>query len=336
MNILVTMPAGAVRDTFITEKSKKELEALGNVTYNPHDRNYTDDELKEALKGIDAVFCCWGSHCYEGEILAAADSLKYICYCAGSLAGVVTEETYEKGITVMGANCVFAESVAESCICYTMAGLRRIVKYANDVRNGGWRGTEFFNEGIMNRTIGLVGFGAIAKKFVNFLKPFNVEILVYSGHLTDEEAASYGVKKASLNELFEKSDVVSIHQGLNDRTYHMVGKEQLDLMKEGALLVNTARGAVVDEPELIKVLQSGKIGAVLDVFEKEPLDADSPLRTLENVISIPHMGGPTIDRRQYCVIKLVEDVKKYEAGERDLETLIPLSHIANMTRAVKK
>ena len=336
MKILVTMPKGAVTDTFLTEKSIKELESLGEVTYNPHERNYTPEELKEAIKGKDAVFCCWGSHCYEGEILEAADNLKYVAYCAGSLSGVVTEETYEKGITVMGANCVFAESVAESCICYAMTGLRRIVKYANDVRNGEWRGTEFFNEGIMNRTIGLVGFGAIAQKFVNFLKPFNTEILVYSGHLTDEEAAARGVKKASLNEIFEKSDIVSIHQGLNDRTYHMVGKEQLELMKEGALLINTARGAVIDEPELIKVLESGKIHAVLDVFEAEPLAADSPLRTLENVTSIPHMAGPTIDRRQYCVMKLVEDIKKYEAGERDLENLIPLSHIANMTRAIKK
>jgi len=338
MNILVTMPANPVRDTFITEFSMERLKSLGNVTLNPYDRNYTTDELKEALKGIDIVFCCWGSAKYDEELLAAADSLKVIAYCAGSVAGVATPAVYEKGIAMLGANCVFAESVAESCVCYTMVGLRRIEYYTSNVRKGLWRGNEFYNEGIMDRTIGLVGFGAIAKKFVEFLKPYRNRILVNSGHLTDEEAAKYGVEKATLDEVFEKSDVVSVHQGLTDRTYHMIKREHLDKMKDGALLVNTARGAVIDEKEFIEVLKTGRINAVLDVFEEEPPAPDADIRKLENVTILPHMGGPTIDRRQYCVTKLVEDIKKYFDGEKleNLETYIPLSHLGNMTTTPTK
>ncbi len=334
MNILVTMPKDEKRDTFFTSISIPELESLGNVTYNPYDRNYTTEELKEALKGIDVVFCCWGSAAYDEEILAAADNLKIIAYCAGSVAGVATPAVYEKGIAMLGANCVFAESVAESCICYTMVGLRRIEHYTSNVRAGLWREDPFYNEGIMDRTIGLVGFGAIAKKFVEFLKPYRNKILVYSGHLTDEEAAKYGVQRATLEEVFANSDVVSIHQGLNDRTRHMVKREHLDLMKDGSLLVNTARGAVIDEKEFIEVLKTGRINAVLDVFEEEPPAPDAILRKLKNVTILPHMGGPTIDRRQYCVTKLVDDIKKLMAGEKleNLETYIPLSHVANMTR----
>lgn len=334
MNILVTMPAGEKRDTFITEFSMERLQSLGNVTLNPYERDYTTDELKEALKGIDIVFCCWGSAQYNEDLLSAADSLKVIAYCAGSVAGVATPAVYEKGIAMLAANCVFAESVAESCICYTMVGLRRIEHYSSNVRKGLWRDVLFYNEGIMDRTIGLVGFGAIAKKFVEFLKPYRNKILVYSGHLTEEEAKKYGVTRATLEEVFEKSDVVSIHQGLNDRTYHMVKREHLDLMKEGSLLVNTARGAVIDEKELIEVLKTGRINAVLDVFEEEPPAPDSILRKLPNVTILPHMGGPTIDRRQYCVTKLVDDIEKLMAGEKleNLETFIPLSHVANMTR----
>ncbi len=331
MNILVTMPIGNDRDTFFTPLSTKYLEELGNVTYNPYERNYTREELKEALRGIDIVFCGWGSTLYDEEILASADSLKILAYTAGSLSGVVDDAIYRKNITVLGANCVFAESVAEGCLCYTMVGLRRIEKHAKLVREGQWRPAPFYNEGIINRTVGLVGFGMIAQKFVEFMKPFDVEVLVNSGHLTEEEALKYGVKKATLNEVFEKSDVVSIHQSLTDRTYHMVGKEQFAKMKTGSLLINTARGKVLDEEALIEELQTGRIHAVLDVYEREPLPADSPLRSLENVTPLPHMGGPTIDRRQYCVIKLCQDIVKYNQGNTDIETFIPLEHVKNMT-----
>ncbi len=338
MNILVTMPNSEVTKTFLTPMAVEKLESLGNVTYNPHNRNYTIDELKEALKGIDVVFCCWGSAQYNEEILEAADSLKIIAYCAGSVAAVATPAVYEKEIAMLGANCVFAESVAESCICYTMVGLRRIEHYTNNVRNGLWRDENYYNEGIMDRTIGLVGFGAIAKKFVEFLKPYRNRILVYSGHLTKEEADKYGVEVATLDEVFEKSDIVSVHQGLNERTFHMIKREHLDKLKDGALIINTARGAVIDEKEFIEVLKTGRINAVLDVFEQEPPAPDADLRKLKNVTILPHMGGPTIDRRQYCVTKLVEDIKKLTAGEKleNLETFIPLSHVANMTTAVKK
>lgn len=332
MNILVTMPKGYVRDTFFTPLSTKYIEELGNVTYNPYERNYTKEELKEALKDIDIVFCGWGSGLYDEEVLEGADSLKILAYTAGSLAGIVDSAIYKKNVTVLGANCVFAESVAEACLCYTMVGLRRIEKYAKWMREGRWKNEKCIYEGIMNRTIGLVGFGAIAKKFVEFLKPFNVEILVNSGHLTEEEAAKYGVKKATLNEVFEKSDVVSIHQSLTDKTYHMIGKDQFSRMKTGSLLINTARGQVLVEEELIEELKTGRINAVLDVYEKEPPKADSLLRSLENVTPLPHMGGPTIDRRQYCVIKLCEDIVKYNNGIRELETLVPLEHVQNMTK----
>lgn len=333
MNILVTMQKNYVRDTFLTEFSLEKLKRLGNVTINPYDRPYTRDELKEALKGIDIVFAGWGSTRYDEEILDAADSLKIIAYCAGTLTYVASPAIYERGIVLLGANCVFAESVAECCVCYTMLGLRRIEKYARGVREGGWRNEIFYNEGIMDRTIGLVGFGAIAKKFVGFLKPFRTRILVHSGHLTEEEAAKWGVEKASLEQLFKESDVVSIHQGLTERTFHMVNEKLLRLMKKGALLINTARGAVVEDEGLIKVLEEGHINAVLDVMEHEPPAPDSPLRKLENVTVLPHMGGPTIDRRQYCVTKLVEDIEKYLAGEKleNLETYVPESQTKNMT-----
>ncbi len=335
MNILVTLPQTQVSNTFLTPMVHEKLHSMGNVTFNPYDRHYTRDELKEALHGIDVVVCGWGSTRYDAEILDAADSLKAICYCAGSIAAVADPEIYKRGIAMLSANCVFAESVAESCICYTMVGLRRIEKYAKVMRDGGWKPLDFYNEGIMDRTIGLVGFGTIAQKFVQFLKPFRVRILVNSGHLTKEEADKWGVECATLEEIFSKSDVVSIHQGLNDRTYHMIKGEHFRLMRDGALVINTARGAVIDEAEFVEELKTGRIHAVLDVTETEPTPIDSPLRRLENVTCLPHMGGPTIDRRAYCTTTVLRDAEKFLAGEpmESLESFIPQSHIANMTTA---
>ena len=321
------------RDSFINDFSLKRLKELGNVTFNNYDRNYTTEELKQAIKGVDIVFCGWGSGCFDQEVLQSADKLKIIAYCAGSVSGIATPAIYEKGIAMLGANCVFAESVAESCVCYTMVGLRRIEYYANRVRKGFWQDQDFYNQGIMDRTIGLVGFGAIAKKFVEFLKPFRNRILVYSNHLTQEEAQKYGVEKVSLDQIFIESDVVSIHQSLTEKTYHLIKKEHFDKMKDGALLINTARGAIIDQKDLVEVLKTGRINAVLDVLEQEPPEPNSILTKLENVTILPHMGGPTMDRRPYCVTKLVDDIQKLLAGEKleNLETYIPLSHLNNMT-----
>ncbi len=336
MKILVTLPKTHVSDTFLTPMVLEKLHSMGEVIFNPYDRPYTRDELKEALHGIDIAFCGWGSTRYDAEILDAADSLKMICFCTGSIVGIASPELYERGIPLLNANCVFAESVAESCVCYTMVGLRRIEKYAKLMRDGGWKDLFYYNEGIMDRTIGLVGFGTIAQKFVQFLKPFRVRILVHSGHLSKEEADKWGVECATLEEVFSKSDVVSVHQGLTDRTYHMITREHLKLMRDGALIINTARGEVIDEPAFIEELKTGRINAVLDVYEEEPPAPDSPLRTLENVTCLPHMGGPTIDRRQYCALKVLEDAEKVMAGVplESLETYIPYSHVGNMTGQV--
>ncbi len=337
MKILVTLPKTNVSDTFLTPRVLEKLNSMGDVTFNPYDRHYTRDELKEAIHGIDLVLCGWGSTRYDAEILDAADSLKVICYCAGSVAGIASPEIYERGITLLSANCVFADSVAESCICYTMVGLRRIEKYSKLMRDGGWKDLDFYNEGIMDRTIGLVGFGTISQKFIQFLKPFRVRILVYSGHLTKEEADKWGVECATLEEIFKNSDVVSIHQSLTERTYHMIKGEHFKLMRDGALIINTARGAVIDEAAMIEELKTGRINAVLDVYEEEPLDPNSILRKLENVTCQPHMGGPTIDRRTYCSLQVLDDAQKLLAGanRESLESFIPLSHIANMTVEIK-
>jgi phosphoglycerate dehydrogenase-like enzyme len=131
----------------------------------------------------------------------------------------------------------------------------------------------------------------VGREVIRLLKPFDVKILVYDPYLSDWEAGRLNVKKAELNEVFEKCDAISIHAPLTDETYHMIGRDQLKRMKDGAVLINTARGGIIDHNALLEECEKGRIIAFLDVTEPEPLPPESPFRRLKNVFITPHIAG---------------------------------------------
>ncbi len=334
LRILVTVPKdredGNWMKTFITDRVKKEMEGLGEFIFVDH--ALTKEELRDALVDIDIVMSGWGTLKYDEEVLSKANRLKLIAHTAGSVVPLVTDALYDKGIIVLSGNPVFAESVAEATLCYIMCSLRSI-KYFTMRPDFKWRGPgEDSEKGIMDRTIGIVGFGMIAKYFLKMLEPFHVTKKIYSNYITDEEAAKYGATVATLDEIFETCDIISVHSGLNAKNWHLINEEHLKKMKDGALIVNTARGAVIDEQALIRELQTGRIFAALDVYEIEPPPEDSPLYELPNALCLPHVGGPTFDRRQFVTLALLRDIKKWLNGETDLECQIKREYAANMTK----
>ena len=334
LKIYVAIPRNKtlIYNRFFTEKVRNQLETLGIVTYCEQNENYTPEQLRDAIEGYDIVFCGWGTLKYDEIVLAKADSLKLIAYTGGSVAGLVSDALYEKGITLLSGNPVFAESVAECALCYMMCSLRSIKHFTIRPEYTWRRDDEDSEKGIMDRTIGIVGYGMISKYLLKMLEPFHVTKKIYSNYITDEEAAKYGATVATLDEIFETCDIISVHSGLNAKNYHLIGEDQFKKMKDGALIVNTARGAVIDEQAMIKELQTGRIYAALDVYEQEPLPEDSLLITLPNALCLPHVGGPTIDRQEYVTLKLIDDIKKWMNGESELECKIEKSYAANMTR----
>jgi phosphoglycerate dehydrogenase-like enzyme len=331
MKIFITIPKGKTRDTFITDKAMAKLEELGEVTGNTTSEQLSVGQLCEAIKDVDVLISGWGTHKIDKSILDSAGKLKIIAHTGGTVADLVDEQVYQKGIKVLSGNNIYAKSVAEGCLCYTISALRRIEHYVNLVRTGGWHGDGFFNKGLFNKRVGLVGFGAIARYFAAMLHLFDTDIYVYSSHMTKEDENNFGVKKASLDDIFEKCDIVSLHSALTPQTKGMINKNLLSKIRPGALLVNTARGALIDEPELINQLKTGRFYAVLDVFANEPLPPDSPLRTLPNVLPVPHMAGPTVDMREQVVLSLADDIKNYIEG-KSVENEIPYEHAVRMTR----
>ena len=149
-----------------------------------------------------------------------------------------------------------------------LAGLRRLPEYMNEVKSGGWLlPGEDLSQGILDQTVGIIGMGVIAKSLIKMLKPFRVKLKLYSGYPIDEDyLKENNAVQASLEEIFSTCRVISLHSALNDRTRGMLGKEHFELLQEGAIFVNTARGAIIRENEMTEVLKQKKIRAVLDVF----------------------------------------------------------------------
>lgn len=317
MKIYIAMPEGHVRDTFFTPRAKAMVDALGEVTYNTYDRQLTAEELRDTLPGVDVLIAGWGCAPITEEVLSKADSLKMIAYTGGTVAAFITDAVYEKGIIVLSGNEIFAESVAESNICYIMAVLREVPKYNAMMGLGGWHEPDFYNEGLMDKTVGIVGFGTTSRYLAKMLAPYHCELKISSGHLTQEEAARYGATVVSMDEIFETCDIISLQVAGTQANMNLVGEEQLKKMKDGALLVNTSRGKVVDEEALIREAETGRIRAALDVYNREPPFATNKLRYLPNVLTMPHMAGPTIDRRQYVTMALAKDIQAFIDGKQD-------------------
>ncbi len=320
MNILISMPKGDTQKTFFTKEVCLELETLGNITWNNTERQFTKDEFREVLIDKDICITGWGCPKLDDYVIEKANKLKVLAHTGGSVAYIASEALFDKGIKVLSGNNIYAESVAEGVMAYILCSLRELIYYNNEVKEGRWREDIFFNESLLDKKVGLVGFGAIAKYLVKMLQPFRCKIKVYDPFLSEETLKEYGVQKATLEEIFQSCKIISLHASYRSETHHMINKNLLSMIQKDGLLINTARGGIIDEEALVEELEKNRFKAVLDVYEVEPLPLDSKLRTLQNVISIPHMGGPTMDRRSYVTQELINNIKSYmSGGEAPLE-----------------
>lgn len=324
MKIYVAMPRNDVSATFWTKENIDLLESLGEVTWNDSDvRKMDPEKLRDALVDVDVCVCGWHVGRFDEFTLAKANKLKLIAYTAGSVASVVSDYMYERGIRIVGANEVFARTVAEGTLAQMMYSLRRFAQY--DMRVCHWKPTDFYNESLFDQTVGIVGYGAISRNLIEMLKVFKCKIKLFSNHTTEEQAKEMGVQKASLEEIFSTCDIVSLHCARSAANYHLINADLLNSMREGALLVNTSRGDVIDEEALIPLLQKGYIRAALDVYEgPEPIAVTSPFRKMgDNCILLPHLGGPTEDYRYYCALLCIQDIERLQKGEPLQNEILP-------------
>lgn len=331
MKVFVSIPQNStVRSTFLPAGVRQYLEDRFEVAYSPFDRQLTPVEIREYAQDADAIMTGWG-HCLLDQDALTGTSIRLIVHTGGSVGSLVNQETYEAGTTVLSGNNLYADSVAEGVLAYMLTALRKIPDYVNNIRAGGWHPANDYTEGLLDQTIGLVGMGSISKRVIKLLKPFQVKLKLYSSYPIDENfLRENNAVQTSLEEIFSTCKVISLHSALTQRSRGMIGREHFDLMQEGAVFINTARGAIVRENEMIEALKERPIHAILDVFCKEPLEPDNELRDLPNVYCISHRAGPTLDRRSVITRHLIDDMVRFENG-RELQLEITNTYAARMT-----
>ncbi len=313
MKNFITVPRGPVFDIFFPPENVRLAKQLGPCVWNESEKQLSVEEIVKTIGDCDTYVTLWGSPRLDTEILNAAPNLKLLIHLAGTVKPFVSDAMWERGIKVISGNAYFALSVAEGTVGYMLAALRDYPMYSQRMKQErNWKTTFDRTEGLYGKTVGLVSYGAIARNMVRLLAPFGVKIKVYDvAPLPPADVEAYGLQAADLEEIFSTCDVISLHTPLFDKTYHLITGPLLERIKPGALFVNTSRGAVVDQAALEAQLATGRFKAVLDVYEKEPLVAESPLYDMPNVMLFPHMAGPTTDLKPQITKTLLLEAAAY-------------------------
>jgi phosphoglycerate dehydrogenase-like enzyme len=231
----------------------------------------------------------------------------------------------EEGVLVTNWGGSISPTVAECTLLLILMALRRASYWAVAMhREGAWKDRNTFTQSLLGRRVGIHGFGSISQCLVPMLRPFTAQIHAYSPSVPDAVFSNLGVKRiSSLEELFAESDVVVELAAATPENYHVVKESHLRMIPEGGVFVNVGRGCVVDQEGLLRVAREGRLQIALDVFEQEPLPADSPLRGLPNVTLLPHLGGPTRDRRRDAGALALRNLRAFLQGE-PLEAVVTL------------
>lgn len=298
-----------LRDSFFSQATKDRLESLGEVRYCEGEQ-LSGDALREAVGDAEVIFTGWGQ-----KTIHAADipSVKLVCHTGGTVNGLYDYDVWDAGKKVLSGNYYYAESVAEGVIAYMLFALRDMGFYTSELAQGRWQPT--LNEGLLDQTVGIISVGAISRLVIERLRSFRCKIKVFSTRQDPAYAEAMGFTYATLDEIFSTCRVVSLHTARNPQTVGMINAHHFSLMQDGAIFINTARGEVVNEQDMLDALKGGRIRAVLDVYHEEPLPADHPLVGMRNVILFPHQCGPTYDRRDRITGFLIDDMERFFRGE---------------------
>lgn len=270
----------------------------------------------ELLREVDAIFSGWGAPVLDQAFLAACPNLGAVFYAAGAVGSWMTDAAWARGVAVSSAIDANAIPVAEYTLATILFSLKHGWRLARETR----RQRTFVGRngapGCYDSTVGLVSLGATARALCRLLRPFQVKVIAYDPYATDEEAVELGVELTSLEDVFRRGDVVSLHTPLLDETEGMITGAHLASMKRDATFINTARGELVREREMIEVLRTRTdLEAVLDVTAEEPPAPQSPLYTMPNVMLTPHIAGSVGRECRRMGRWMVEELDRYLKGE---------------------
>jgi len=241
------------------------------------------------------------------KVISAAKKMKLIGRAGVGIDNVDLKAAKAAGITVMNTPFGNVTSAAEQAIAMLFAVARNVARADKEMKAGLWNKKGLTGVELSQKTLGIIGLGKVGAIVANVAKALEMKVLVYDPFVTDAKAKEMGVAKSDLDPLLKESDFVTIHAPMTPETKNLLNAAKLKLMKKSARLVNDARGGIVNEADLCAALKDGTIAcAALDVFEKEPLPPDSPLRAVENLVLTPHLGASTHEAQE----RVAEDIAK--------------------------
>lgn len=305
----------------MSRRAWEELAGFAEIVHHPGDAPAAKEDLLALLPPADACLTSWDVARLDADVIAAAPKLRAIVHMGGSVKRIVSDAVWERGILVVSAAPVLAEHVAETTLGLMIVGMKRVWPLAQRVREGGWRDSPYWpSRELYDKKVGIIGASSVGRHVIKLLQPFHAHILLYDPYVSEEEAERMGVQKVELDELVQEADVISLHAPALPATHHMIDARRLSMMKDDVLIINTARGSLIDEEALIRELEKGRFFAFLDVTDPEPPAPDSPLRRLPNVVVTPHIAG-CIENCTRMGERAVEELRRFFAGEPPLNPI---------------
>lgn len=294
---------------------EKAIEVLKNAGFEVVYEEYPDEErLLELAKDVDAIIVR-SKPKVTRKVIENAPNLKVIGRAGVGLDNIDLDAAKERSIEVVNSPGASSRSVAELAMALMFNVTRKIAFADRKMREGVWAKKQCMGFELEGKTLGIVGFGRIGYNIAKIAKAMGMNLLLYDPYPNFERAKEVGGKFVELEELLKESDVVTLHVPLLDSTYHLINEERLKLMKPTAILINAARGPIIDTNALVKALREGWIaGAGVDVFEEEPLPAGHELTKLDNVVLTPHIGASTVEAQMRAGVEVAEKVVKILKG----------------------
>ena len=318
-----------VNHSVFNEKYFAWLRTLGEISL--YDRGDFEDKeyYMNFLKGANIIVTSWGSPAIDQDVLDICPDLELVCHAAGTPKPIITDALIAKNIPVTYSACALGEGVAETALGFAISGAKRFYWLNQDTHNGLWKQNAPKCVDFYDITVGVISGGFVGRHFIKLLQNFNVDILLYDPTMTAEQVAALGATKAELEEMLAKSDVISVHAPSIPATAKMLNASNLHLIKDGALLINTSRGAVFDEPALIEELKKGRFYACIDVTDPEPPALENELRSLNNVVLTPHVAGCITNGKLRIAKHVCEEIERHLNGQ-PLRTPVIFENLSKM------
>lgn len=330
MEKIALLVSKELQKTVFGEKYFERMRKLGELKIYDADSFDDAEYVLSFVKGATVIVTSWGSPKIEREILDACPDLKAVMHAAGSIKPIISDEFVARRIRITNSAVAIGEGVAETALGFAISACKGFYQLNSDTESGIWRenATDVVID-FYDINIGVISGGYVGRHMVKLLKNFHVNIFMYDPTLSADEISEIGATKLELNELLSTCDVVSIHAPSIPATDNMLNKDNLCLMKDKAVLINTARGSVINEQDLIDELKKGRLFACIDVTEPEPPTPENELRTLKNVILTPHIAGTTTNGLRRIALHVCEELEKLVNGEK-MRTEVNLDNLGSI------